>query len=303
MPSAPVVQSDPGPQVPEDSEAPEGPVCDAADSCGAGSQCRGAPGCRSEWACGAPRECMSESVAYCDCEGTTFYAPGGCPGRPYEFVGPCDALGERIVNGQELGIPAHDEQPTTQSRLCSDNASCRGGEVCWGVPGCYTDWSCVRARGCRRDRAEYCGCDGASFVASSNCPGRPYVHRGACTGNEGAVAVAPDPELAMMQRSRASGSRALTLSEAPASRAPLGPNGCRSNRDCRGAQVCQGPPGCGFEWTCERPAQRCVRDTQVFCDCEGRDFRASMFCPGRPYRHRGSCEIDRLLELSGASAE
>jgi hypothetical protein len=54
-------------------------------------------------------------------------------------------------------------------------------------------------------------------------------------------------------------------------------------------------------WTCERPAERCNPDTQVFCDCERNTFRASMNCPGQPYAHRGSCEIDRLLELSGAS--
>jgi hypothetical protein len=26
-----------------------------------------------------------------------------------------------------------------------------------------------------------------------------------------------------------------------------------------------------------------------------------MFCPARPYRHRGSCEIDRMMELRGAA--
>jgi hypothetical protein len=55
-------------------------------------------------------------------------------------------------------------------------------------------------------------------------------------------------------------------------------------------------------WTCQRPPpERCNPDTQVFCDCERNTFRASMNCPGQPYAHRGSCEIDRMLELSGAA--
>ncbi|MDQ3037281.1 MAG: hypothetical protein M3Y87_33110, partial [Myxococcota bacterium] len=76
---------------------------------------------------------------------------------------------------------------------------------------------------------------------------------------------------------------------------------CTTSRDCARGQICQGAPGCGMQWTCSRPERECVRDTQVFCDCEGQDFRASMFCPGRPFAHRGSCEIDRLLDLSGAA--
>ena len=43
-----------------------------------------------------------------------------------------------------------------------------------------------------------------------------------------------------------------------------------------------------------------LAEAQVFCDCERNTFRASMNCPGQPYAHRGSCEIDRMLELSGA---
>jgi hypothetical protein len=81
------------------------------------------------------------------------------------------------------------------------------------------------------------------------------------------------------------------------------PRGCSSNRSCRRGEVCQGVAGCGEEvvWQCAPPTRPCVTDTQVFCDCEGHDFRASMFCPARPYRHRGSCELDRSLELSGAT--
>ncbi|UJR86977.1 hypothetical protein [Sandaracinus amylolyticus] len=314
---------EPGLAVPEDDRAPEGPACMRSDSCGAGMQCRGAPGCTSDWACGEARECMDENVAYCDCDGATFYARGGCPGKPYAHVGPCEAMGELIAAGTELGIHDYDEPPTTQDRTCESSSQCGRGLTCFGIAGCSTDWTCVRARGCTRDRAAFCGCDGQTFHASSTCPGRPFVHRGACRE---AIARAEEPDagapiatrerdagVAIASRERDAGapiasrerdagaatSVAMSIPEEPAPR--RGERSCRTNRDCPGNQVCQGPAGCGMEWTCGRPERACVRDTQVFCDCEGQDFRASMFCPGRPYRHRGSCEIDRLLDLSGAA--
>ncbi|HJL14098.1 MAG TPA: hypothetical protein RMH99_00510, partial [Sandaracinaceae bacterium LLY-WYZ-13_1] len=80
---------------------------------------------------------------------------------------------------------------------------------------------------------------------------------------------------------------------------PPEPAVCTSNRDCPRGQVCQGPEGCGVEWRCARPAQRCVADTQYFCSCDGETFTASMTCPGRPHRHRGSC----LPEERGVSEE
>lgn len=304
-----------GPHVPEDERAPEGSVCASSADCAAGEQCRGPAGCRGPWACGAARECLEESIAYCDCDGTTFYAAGGCPGRAYAHVGPCQDVGEAVAAGTELGIHDWDEPPTDDARACESSSDCAQGRICWGVPGCTTQWSCVRARGCRRDSAAYCGCDGATFRASSSCPGRPFVHRGECSEAlaRGELEVGePDAGAAIASRRRVGaepGARAPIArrdSDAGAPAIPIAPpqpRGCRSNRDCGRGHVCQGPPGCGegIEWVCGPPERACVRDTQVFCDCEGEDFRASMFCPAQPYRHRGSCEIDRMLDLSGAA--
>jgi hypothetical protein len=321
--------------VPEDTSAPQGPACMRGDQCARGLQCRGAPGCESSWACGEARECMAESVAYCDCDGTTFYASGGCANRPYAHVGPCESVGELVAAGTELGIPDWDEPISRDARACTSSTECERGRTCWGVAGCATQWSCVRAR-CRRDSVAYCGCDGQTFQASSTCPGRPFVHRGACrdavaradsppaadrgaTAARGPVAeTAPSRAGAATSTPRSAGAAASgrTSSEPTGSRGaaaapaamsvpaePPGPTGCRSSRECPRGQVCQGEPGCGTEldWRCAPPQRQCIADTQVFCDCAGRDFRASMFCPGRPFRHRGSCEIDRMLELSGAA--
>ena len=57
---------------------------------------------------------------------------------------------------------------------------------------------------------------------------------------------------------------------------------------CPEGQMCTGPEGCGFAWTCQ-PARPCTRDLVPFCACDGRTFRGSSRCPDRPYRHRGAC--------------
>lgn len=318
----PEPEEDPRLDVPEDTSTPEGPACMRTSTCGPGQQCRGPSGCTSEWACGAERECLLETVAYCDCDEITFYAPGGCPGRPYAHVGACEAVGETIAAGTELGIHDWDEPPTDDARMCTATSECERGRTCWGVAGCATTWSCVRTRGCRRDSVEYCGCDGATFAASSTCPGRPFVHRGACRdavavaepGIDGGAAASATERGGPSARERATASarerdaglaRAETSADAGVMSvaSPEATTGCRSSRECPRREICQGTAGCGgeVEWRCAPPERECVADTQVFCDCEGQDFRASMFCPARPYRHRGSCEIDRVLDLSGAA--
>jgi hypothetical protein len=62
-----------------------------------------------------------------------------------------------------------------------------------------------------------------------------------------------------------------------------------TNGDCPRGQACEGAAGCDEPWRCVRPRAACSNDTQYFCGCGGESFRASMSCPGRPYRHRGSC--------------
>src|SRR5262245_18517195 len=76
------------------------------------------------------------------------------------------------------GAPA---QPLPDSRPCLKNDECESG-VCEGEgcgsaePGHCAPKQC----GCRRDRRDYCGCDGITFSASGSCPGRRYKARGAC---------------------------------------------------------------------------------------------------------------------------
>ncbi|MBX7190530.1 MAG: hypothetical protein K1X94_00645 [Sandaracinaceae bacterium] len=300
---------DEGPHVREDTVAPAGPACTTTAECGAGQTCRGPRGCTSPWACGEPPDCSGELVAYCDCDGSTFHAPAGCPGRAYLHAGPCEELGP-LASADELGIHAYDEPPTTEDRTCESNADCRAGEQCYGPPGCGMPWRCERLRGCAGPRGELCGCDGQSFRASLQCPGRPYVRRGAC-GDVAVAAITP-PALADAHAAQTTSTQTAQATQQTAQRteatqstaAPTttesGERICQTSRDCRRGQVCSGPPGCGMTWTCQRPAERCNPDTQVFCDCERNTFRASMNCPGQPYAHRGSCEIDRMLELSGA---
>ena len=67
---------------------------------------------------------------------------------------------------------------------CSTGADCRSG-ICEGE-GCPRDpmaprGVCVpRVRGCLKNLAAYCGCNGQTFHASGSCPGRRFERRGEC---------------------------------------------------------------------------------------------------------------------------
>lgn len=296
-------------EIPEDTEAPAGPACVRSSECGGGLACRGAPGCMAPWACGAAREtCGPEIVSYCDCDGTTFHAPAGCAGRTYAHVGPCEDPG---IADASFGVPNGDEPITERDRTCTSSTDCRGGEICYGPPGCGMAWRCERARGCARGgRTTFCSCEGETFSAQRNCPGQPYTRRGAC---DEVIATAPTESASTTSSSAStstSTSTSATVSTATATStsvassstpAPLAPGTCRTNRDCHRGEVCAGPAGCGDPWTCVRRAERCNPDTQYFCDCEGETFTASMTCPSRPYVHRGSCAIDHVIDLAGAA--
>lgn len=293
---------EPEPVALEDDPVPDGAACFSTEECGDGEHCRGPAGCEADWACGAPRECGDETVSYCGCDGMTFYAPANCPGRPFASAGPCEALGE-VVDDSEAG------EAIEGNTICRSNDDCRRGFVCAGLEGCGTLWTCVRRRRvrprCGRAAERFCSCDGETFEASATCPGRPFVHRGYCPGDEPepeppAVAArepeppAPPPAAEPPPPPRPSPPPAP---EPPAARPtppptpepPPEPPTCTSNRDCPRGQICQGPEGCDAAWRCGRPAERCVADTQYFCGCDGQSFTASMTCPGRPHRHRGSC--------------
>lgn len=270
----------------EDDSAPAGPPCASSLDCPGNLQCRGPVGCEASWACGLARDCTGDHVAWCGCDGVTFYAPERCPGHLYAHRGPCEALGTQ----EDLSADAEDE-----AGICESSADCRSGFECAGIEGCSTFWTCARRRRrCARDAVPYCSCDGTTFQASSTCPGQPFAHRGAC-GEQGAAvttlpptppappppaAAPPAPPMAARPTLPAS---ALSVPTAPPSRA------CSTSRDCPSGQVCTGNEGCGTEWHCARPSSACAADTQSFCGCDGRTFRASMTCPGRPHAHRGAC--------------
>lgn len=66
--------------------------------------------------------------------------------------------------------------------------------------------------------------------------------------------------------------------------------GCLSDADCEGGGTCEGE-GCDNDQlgTCGAPDRMCTRDAQMYCGCDGENFRGSGSCPGRRYAHRGEC--------------
>lgn len=87
------------------------------------------------------------------------------------------------VSALEGGAPPTD--PTRASLLetnapCSAGAECQSG-VCEGQ-GCEGELGrCMpESRPCFRDLVPFCGCDGETFRASSNCPRQRYRARGVC---------------------------------------------------------------------------------------------------------------------------
>lgn len=66
---------------------------------------------------------------------------------------------------------------------------------------------------------------------------------------------------------------------------------CASDDDCDGG-ICEGE-GCGeVLGTCVPRERMCTRDAQLYCGCDGVDFRASGRCPNRRYAHRGPCATE-----------
>lgn len=148
-----------------------GRACSSAAECSEAEACLfSALSCESQGVCGARTMCEGARTAHCACDGATFFAAAGCVEAPYQSLGSCEVLGASEV------LTATDDD----SSICQSSDQCGRGKKCHGIEGCTTNWTCERVRDCPRDSAQFCGCDGQSFSASSLCPGRPYRHRGSC---------------------------------------------------------------------------------------------------------------------------
>lgn len=149
-------------------DRPPVPVgCTSASDCAAGLACVGPEGCGVPWTCqpALGRPCTEDLAPFCGCDGVTFRGSSSCPARPYQHRGECTT--------------AVDAGPAPGA--CRGNVDCAAGQQCVGPEGCGVPWNCRAVSGCARDLGSYCSCEGDTFMASSTCPGRPYLHRGACS--------------------------------------------------------------------------------------------------------------------------
>jgi hypothetical protein len=188
--------------------------------------------------------------------------------------------------------------PDGGTRACRSGADCGRGEQCFGPEGCGVPWACEPLRGCTADIAYFCGCDGTTFEGSSSCPGRPFQHRGRCSGTatrcvlrDGrscpAGATCPAGDGCNDCTCSASGELRCTM------RPCVPPRPCTSNADCTDGRECVGPEGCAVPWTCQPALGRpCTDDLASFCGCDGRTLHGSSSCPPGPFAHRGECRTD-----------
>jgi hypothetical protein len=162
IPASALIDAPPAPRT-------AGAACATGDDCDSGV-CEG-PGCdkSATGLCAAPRRaCTMDLVDYCGCDGKTFQASGSCPKQRYQQKGACPAP-----------PPPPPKKAAGESCLSPDD--CASG-VCAGK-GCGDDTPgrCADpAARCARNSVEMCGCDGATFRASSTCPGRRFAHPGKC---------------------------------------------------------------------------------------------------------------------------
>lgn len=228
----------------------------------------------------------------------TAMALGGCGAvvlvAPQGDAGGGDVTRADTPAPQDVATPRDAVAP----RTCLRQSDCPSGLECVGPPGCAVAWTCVALQGrpCTDDLAPYCGCDGVTIAGSSTCPPGPYRARGACEApvscllpNGGRCAAG---QTCAVDRCT---SCACDTNGELRCRSTCPPDAgvarlCRSNSDCVGGSLCQGPEGCGVTWTCSATPVDCDADLAYFCGCDGRTFQASSSCPGQLYRHRGRCE-------------
>ncbi len=143
-------------------------ACVSSSDCPRGQECGGPEGCGVAWTCQASsgRGCTDDLAPFCGCDGVTFRGSSSCPLRPYSHRGECATV---VDGGPAPGA-------------CRGNVDCPANHICVGPDGCGVPWNCRRVAdtSCTRDLAPFCACDGGTFMASSTCPGRPFLHRGAC---------------------------------------------------------------------------------------------------------------------------
>jgi hypothetical protein len=184
-------------------------TCTSTADCGPGLECLGGEGCGTPWTCqpALGRPCTADFSPFCGCDGVTFGGSSSCPPRPFLHRGPCGPIdagpaGCAMPDGSvcAVGQLCRTGECTTcfcsapgmlrctggcvdagpPPRVCRGNVDCAAGQMCSGPEGCGIPWTCQPAPPCTRDLTTWCACDGTTFMASSTCPGRPYLRRGAC---------------------------------------------------------------------------------------------------------------------------
>lgn len=119
---------------------PPRPTCHSNLDCHADEECAGPEGCGTPWACrpATGRLCPNDAVAWCGCDGVTFYGSSLCPPEPYASRGACGAT--------DGGAPAIDCDPN-HTTCGGIPPACPSGQVprversCWN--GCVAFESCA----------------------------------------------------------------------------------------------------------------------------------------------------------------
>lgn len=187
-------------------------TCTSTADCARGLECLGGEGCAIPWTCqpALGRPCTDDLALFCGCNRVTFYGSSSCPAQPFQHRGSC--VGTPPIDAGPAGCALPDGSvcrvgDTCRTgecslcfcaapgmlrctgacvdagpppRSCRGNVDCTAGTQCVGFEGCYIPWTCQPSPPCTRDLVTYCACNGSTFMASSTCPGQPYLHRGSC---------------------------------------------------------------------------------------------------------------------------
>lgn len=140
------------------------------------------------------------------------------------------------------------------------------------------------------------GLMGGLLWVLAGCGGTPDVQPDDATNGAGALQDEDAPPLAAV------GAPQVDLAEdapegagdvataAGASGTGTTPEGgaCSAAGDCASG-VCEGKGCDGSGPVCVAKARMCTKDLRAYCGCDGRTFRTSGSCAGRPYAARGAC--------------